>query len=98
MKGQKTNLVALGINNGWFDGTLQYKAYIDFALNVSFIYRLRSVSDFLLEHLQATHLTVSVQLLPQHLQLAMRSSFEAVFFHWQQQRLFFSSKYLLQRY
>lgn len=35
VKGQNLNLVALGINNGWFDGTLQYKAYIDYALNVS---------------------------------------------------------------
>ena len=35
VKGENLNLVALGINNGWFDGTLQYKAYIDYALNVS---------------------------------------------------------------
>lgn len=35
IKGEHLNLVALGINNGWFDPTLQYKAYADFAYNVS---------------------------------------------------------------
>lgn len=34
--GQNINLVALGINNGWFDATLQEKAYIDFARNNSY--------------------------------------------------------------
>ena len=31
--GDKLNLVALGINNGWFDPTIQYKAYVDFSYN-----------------------------------------------------------------
>ena len=31
--GQKTNLVALGINNGWFDPAIQEKAYIQFSYN-----------------------------------------------------------------
>jgi len=35
VQGEELHLVALGINNGWFDPTLQYKAYIDFAYNVS---------------------------------------------------------------
>ena len=34
--GQNINLVALGINNGWFDATLQEKAYVDFSLNNSY--------------------------------------------------------------
>ena len=29
----KLNLVALGVNNGWFDAETQYKAYIDFSWN-----------------------------------------------------------------
>jgi carboxypeptidase C (cathepsin A) len=33
IQGEKINLVALGINNGWFDALVQYKAYIDFAYN-----------------------------------------------------------------
>lgn len=33
VQGEHLNLVALGINNGWFDPTLQYKAYIDYAVN-----------------------------------------------------------------
>ena len=33
MKGEKINLVALGINNGWYDPTIQYKAYIDYSYN-----------------------------------------------------------------
>ncbi|KAI9447571.1 carboxypeptidase S1 [Lactarius indigo] len=32
VRGVKIPLVALGINNGWFDPILQYKAYIDYAL------------------------------------------------------------------
>ena len=31
--GQKINLVALGINNGWFDPAIQEKAYIQFSYN-----------------------------------------------------------------
>lgn len=34
--GEKINLVALGVNNGWFDATLQEKAYISFARNNSY--------------------------------------------------------------
>lgn len=30
-KGTKINLVALGINNGWFDASIQEKSYIDFS-------------------------------------------------------------------
>lgn len=33
VKGQDIKLIALGINNGWFDATLQQKAYVDFAYN-----------------------------------------------------------------
>lgn len=33
MSGEKINLVALGVNNGWYDPALQYKAYIDYAAN-----------------------------------------------------------------
>ncbi|KAH8993894.1 carboxypeptidase-like protein S1 [Lactarius hatsudake] len=32
VSGVKIPLVALGINNGWFDSMLQYKAYIDYSL------------------------------------------------------------------
>ena len=31
--GEKVSLVALGINNGWFDPIIQQKAYIDFSYN-----------------------------------------------------------------
>ncbi|KAJ9136912.1 Carboxypeptidase [Pleurostoma richardsiae] len=31
--GEKINLVALGINNGWTDPALSYKAYVDYAYN-----------------------------------------------------------------
>ncbi len=31
--GQNVSLVALGINNGWFDATIQEKAYVDFSYN-----------------------------------------------------------------
>jgi carboxypeptidase C (cathepsin A) len=31
VSGQKINLVALGINNGWYDPILQYQADIDYA-------------------------------------------------------------------
>lgn len=31
--GQNISLVALAINNGWYDATLQYQAYIDFSYN-----------------------------------------------------------------
>lgn len=34
--GEPINLVALGINNGWIDATLQYPAYVDFAANNSY--------------------------------------------------------------
>ncbi|BDD60985.1 hypothetical protein MAP00_006071 [Monascus purpureus] len=33
VKGEEINLVALGINNGWFDSGIQEKAYADFAYN-----------------------------------------------------------------
>ncbi|KAL1845824.1 hypothetical protein Plec18170_009530 [Paecilomyces lecythidis] len=33
VSGQEINLVALGINNGWFDSGIQEKAYIDYAYN-----------------------------------------------------------------
>lgn len=33
ISGQNVKLVALGINNGWFDATLQEKAYVDFSYN-----------------------------------------------------------------
>jgi carboxypeptidase C (cathepsin A) len=31
--GQKVSLVALGINNGWYDPIIQQKAYVDFSYN-----------------------------------------------------------------
>ncbi len=31
--GQKVSLVALGINNGWYDPIIQNKAYVDFSYN-----------------------------------------------------------------
>jgi carboxypeptidase C (cathepsin A) len=31
--GQKIDLIALGINNGWYDPVIQYKAYVDFSYN-----------------------------------------------------------------
>jgi carboxypeptidase C (cathepsin A) len=33
VKGEKIDLVALAINNGWYDPVLQYKAYVDFSYN-----------------------------------------------------------------
>lgn len=33
VKGENINLVALGINNGWFDAGIQQKAYIEYAYN-----------------------------------------------------------------
>lgn len=33
--GDSINLIALGINNGWIDATIQYQAYIDFGYNNS---------------------------------------------------------------
>lgn len=33
VKGEKIDLIALGINNGWYDATLQQKAYVDFSYN-----------------------------------------------------------------
>ena len=33
VKGENINLIALAINNGWFDPTLQQKAYVDFSYN-----------------------------------------------------------------
>ncbi|KAA8642808.1 putative carboxypeptidase S1 [Aspergillus tanneri] len=36
LKAQKINLVALGINNGWFDTSIQEQSYIDFASNNSY--------------------------------------------------------------
>ena len=32
-KGQKINLVALGVNNGWFDAEIQEPAYVQFSYN-----------------------------------------------------------------
>jgi carboxypeptidase C (cathepsin A) len=31
--GQNVSLIALGINNGWYDPIIQYKAYVDFSYN-----------------------------------------------------------------
>jgi carboxypeptidase C (cathepsin A) len=33
LSGIKINLVALGINNGWIDPNIQYKAYVDYSYN-----------------------------------------------------------------
>jgi len=34
--GEQISLVALGINNGWYDSIIQEKAYVDFSLNNSY--------------------------------------------------------------
>ncbi|KAK7994854.1 hypothetical protein PG990_013627 [Apiospora arundinis] len=34
--GEHIDLVAVGINNGWFDSQMQYKAYIDYSANNSY--------------------------------------------------------------
>ncbi|KAK8036304.1 hypothetical protein PG993_008918 [Apiospora rasikravindrae] len=34
--GEPINLVAVGINNGWFDSKMQYRAYIDYSANNSY--------------------------------------------------------------
>lgn len=34
--GEKIDLVALGINNGWYDPIIQYRAYADYAYNNSY--------------------------------------------------------------
>ena len=36
MTGQNISLVALGINNGWYDPVIQNKAYVDFSYNNSY--------------------------------------------------------------
>lgn len=36
VSGEKINLIALGINNGWYDPIIQYQAYIDYAANNSY--------------------------------------------------------------
>ncbi|KAL9110061.1 MAG: hypothetical protein Q9227_005400 [Pyrenula ochraceoflavens] len=36
VKGQNINLVALGINNGWYDPIIQYEAYITYSYNNSY--------------------------------------------------------------
>ena len=36
VKGDNVNLVALGVNNGWFDPILQYQAYITYSYNNSY--------------------------------------------------------------
>ncbi|KAL5366569.1 Alpha/Beta hydrolase protein [Aspergillus floccosus] len=36
LSGQSINIVALGVNNGWIDATIQEKAYIDFSYNNSY--------------------------------------------------------------
>ena len=36
IKGDKVDLIALGINNGWYDPKLQYEAYITYSLNNSY--------------------------------------------------------------
>jgi carboxypeptidase C (cathepsin A) len=43
--GQKIDLVAMAINNGWYDPVIQYKAYIDFSLNNSY-YPIISQSEY----------------------------------------------------
>jgi carboxypeptidase C (cathepsin A) len=43
--GQNVSLIALGINNGWYDPILQFKAYIDFSYNNTYK-PLISASDY----------------------------------------------------
>lgn len=44
--GQKINLVALGVNNGWFDAETQYKAYIDYSYNNTYNQIITSQSSY----------------------------------------------------
>ena len=46
IKGHKIDLVALGVNNGWFDATLQYEAYIDYAFRNSYHPIITSESQY----------------------------------------------------
>ncbi|KAI9709683.1 MAG: hypothetical protein M1820_003085 [Bogoriella megaspora] len=36
IQGENIDLIALGVNNGWFDPLLQYQAYIDYSYNNSY--------------------------------------------------------------
>ncbi|KAK7912223.1 hypothetical protein PG985_014704 [Apiospora marii] len=36
ISGEPINLVAVGINNGWFDAKIQYRAYVDYSANNSY--------------------------------------------------------------
>ena len=45
VQGEKIDLVALGINNGWYDPVIQYKAYVDFSYNNTYS-PLISESDY----------------------------------------------------
>lgn len=36
VSGEPINLVAVGINNGWFDAKTQYRAYVDYSANNSY--------------------------------------------------------------
>lgn len=44
--GQKINLVALGVNNGWFDAEIQYKYYADYAYNNTYNQIITSQSQY----------------------------------------------------
>lgn len=46
VQGEKVNLVALGVNNGWFDAEIQYKAYIDYAYNNTYNQIITSQTDY----------------------------------------------------
>jgi len=43
--GYQINLIALGVNNGWYDPAISYKAYVDYSYNNSYK-QLISASDY----------------------------------------------------
>ena len=53
--GNHLNLVALGINNGWFDPVLQYKAYVDYSYNVNSHIRSKAITNIADQSIQNTY-------------------------------------------
>lgn len=60
--GEVIDLVALGINNGWIDATIQYQAYIDFGHNNSW---RQLINDTQYSELQQAYETQCLPLLEQ---------------------------------
>ncbi|KAH8981007.1 carboxypeptidase S1 [Lactarius akahatsu] len=68
VSGMKISLVALGINNGWFDLILHYEAYIDYALRLTNPYRPLINSSQAATYLKAIRLPPLPQAYVLHLQ------------------------------